>query len=126
MTKKSPTLEELRRAAYQAAADHRQDMRTDPEYRRAVNRIERSPKKYNPQRVSARFNGKVAGDPCSICGLSIAAQAKTEWLGGNNAQPVNAGRCCDDCNWRVVIPRRLRGEIVLPAKPVRQKPSKDE
>ena len=27
---------------------------------------------------------------------------------GNNAQPVNDGRCCNDCNWMYVIPARLR------------------
>lgn len=26
---------------------------------------------------------------------------------GNNAQPVNNGRCCDKCNQDVVIPRRM-------------------
>lgn len=29
----------------------------------------------------------------------------THW--GNNAEPVNGGRCCDDCNSSVVIPARL-------------------
>ena len=38
---------------------------------------------------------------CSIC--------KTGYTGfGNNAQPVNDGRCCDECNQTVVIPRRMR------------------
>lgn len=27
---------------------------------------------------------------------------------GNNAQPVNDGRCCDHCNSTVVIPTRMR------------------
>lgn len=37
---------------------------------------------------------------CSIC--------KKEYTGfGNNAEPVNGGRCCDDCNMTVVIPARL-------------------
>ena len=37
---------------------------------------------------------------CSIC--------KKEYFGwGNNAQPVNDGRCCDDCNTTAVIPARL-------------------
>ena len=26
---------------------------------------------------------------------------------GHNAEPVNSGRCCDDCNEHVVIPIRL-------------------
>ena len=38
---------------------------------------------------------------CSICG--------EEYEGfGNNAQPVNDGRCCDKCNFTVVIPARLK------------------
>jgi hypothetical protein len=37
---------------------------------------------------------------CSIC--------KHEFTGhGNNAQPINSGRCCGDCNWMVVIPARI-------------------
>jgi DNA-directed RNA polymerase subunit RPC12/RpoP len=38
---------------------------------------------------------------CSICGDTVAGQ----W--GNNAEPVNEGCCCDECNFRVVIPMRL-------------------
>ena len=39
---------------------------------------------------------------CSICGK--------EYVGwGNNAQPVNDGRCCDRCNLDYVIPARLFG-----------------
>ena len=37
---------------------------------------------------------------CSICGKEYSG-----W--GNNAQPVNDGRCCDDCNTTAVIPARL-------------------
>lgn len=37
---------------------------------------------------------------CSIC------QDRYEGY-GNNAEPVNDGRCCDRCNWTVVIPARL-------------------
>ena len=29
------------------------------------------------------------------------------WGEGNNAQPVNDGRCCNVCNWTDVIPTRL-------------------
>ncbi len=31
----------------------------------------------------------------------------THW--GNNAEPVNSGRCCDVCNNSVVIPARIMG-----------------
>jgi hypothetical protein len=36
---------------------------------------------------------------CSICQLTYTGF-------GNNAQPVNDGRCCDTCNALVVIPAR--------------------
>jgi hypothetical protein len=43
---------------------------------------------------------------CSIC-----EEMMDEWPGGggygNNAWPVNEGRCCDDCNARHVIPERF-------------------
>jgi hypothetical protein len=35
---------------------------------------------------------------CSIC--------QREYEGyGNNAQPINAGRCCDECNKLVIMAR---------------------
>jgi len=37
---------------------------------------------------------------CSIC------QAEYEGF-GNNAEPINDGRCCDNCNWAVVVPARI-------------------
>ena len=37
---------------------------------------------------------------CSICGKQYEGF-------GNNAQPINDGRCCDECNKNVVIARRL-------------------
>lgn len=41
---------------------------------------------------------------CSIC--------KREYTGyGNNAQPINNGRCCNACNSLVVVPMRL-GKII--------------
>jgi len=37
---------------------------------------------------------------CSIC--------KSEYKGyGNNAEPINDGKCCDSCNHCEVIPARL-------------------
>ena len=36
---------------------------------------------------------------CSICGNTINDKY------GNNAQPINDGRCCDDCNPLVIIER---------------------
>jgi len=43
---------------------------------------------------------------CSICGKQIKAVGA--WKYGNNAEPVNSGRCCDKCNMTVVIPARMR------------------
>ena len=37
---------------------------------------------------------------CSICGNEYEG-----W--GNNAEPLNGGKCCDNCNDRVVIPARI-------------------
>jgi len=37
---------------------------------------------------------------CSVCGEEIEGH-------GNNAEPVNSGRCCDRCNASHVIPARL-------------------
>jgi len=37
---------------------------------------------------------------CSICGKEYSG-----W--GNNAWPVNDGRCCDQCNFEFVIPARI-------------------
>jgi hypothetical protein len=36
---------------------------------------------------------------CSICGELILG----EW--GNNAWPINEGRCCNTCNDKVIIAR---------------------
>jgi len=47
---------------------------------------------------------------CSICKGEI--EVKGNWTQGNNAQPINDGRCCDNCNYTIVIParfNRLRG-----------------
>jgi len=45
---------------------------------------------------------------CSICKGEIAV-TDYGWSEGHNAQPVNAGRCCDTCNWTVVVPMRMSG-----------------
>ena len=39
---------------------------------------------------------------CSICNNKINDRF------GNNAEPVNDGRCCNDCNSTVVIPVRIK------------------
>lgn len=37
---------------------------------------------------------------CSIC------HGKYDGF-GNNAQPINEGRCCNECNEKVVVPIRI-------------------
>ena len=49
---------------------------------------------------------------CSINGCYIEPLRHPEtgeivWAGGNNAYPINDGRCCNDCNAKYVIPARL-------------------
>ena len=46
---------------------------------------------------------------CSICNNKINDRF------GNNAEPVNNGRCCNDCNSTVVIPARIK-EMILDDK----------
>lgn len=43
-------------------------------------------------------------EPCVICGEPIVGY-------GNNAEPYKAGRCCDACNAKFVIPARLQQYI---------------
>lgn len=38
---------------------------------------------------------------CSLCDKDILDRES------NNAEPVNDGRCCYDCNLEIVIPTRL-------------------
>jgi hypothetical protein len=49
-----------------------------------------------------RAKRKPASKICSICGNEYEG-----W--GNNAQPINDGRCCDECNVdHVLVERMLR------------------
>lgn len=48
---------------------------------------------------------------CSICGNEIKPHPISGWAGGNNANPINDGRCCDYCDNNVVIPKRI--EMIL-------------
>ena len=38
---------------------------------------------------------------CSICGKEIGKY-------GNGAYPVNSGKCCDECNLKIVVPARIK------------------
>jgi hypothetical protein len=42
---------------------------------------------------------------CSICQKEI--ENNNGWDKGHNAEPVNSGRCCDVCNYKIVIPARM-------------------
>ena len=44
---------------------------------------------------------------CSICGKEIPIET-SGWSEGNNAQPINNGRCCRECNNTKVIPERIK------------------
>ena len=49
---------------------------------------------------------------CSICKAKIDEQFtknanKVYWSEGHNAEPINDGRCCSECNAWIVIPKRL-------------------
>ena len=50
---------------------------------------------------------------CVICGGKINAVGN--WKDGNNAEPIKTGRCCDDCNYEYVVPRRI-GDLVWGSK----------
>lgn len=43
---------------------------------------------------------------CSICGCEITGYP-------NNAQPINNGQCCSDCNINIVVPKRIEFMKVL-------------
>ena len=43
---------------------------------------------------------------CSVCGNKIDVHING-WTDGHNAEPVNKGRCCSNCNSTVVLPARI-------------------
>jgi len=43
---------------------------------------------------------------CSICKKPIEVTSYG-WAEGNNAEPINDGRCCDSCDTAYVIPARM-------------------
>jgi hypothetical protein len=50
---------------------------------------------------------------CVICNKPIKPllhpiTGEVVWEHGNNALPVAEGQCCDDCNTRVVLEKRLQ------------------
>lgn len=53
-----------------------------------------------PENELRRRNRPSKEGRCSICGERYDGM-------GNNAAPVNGGRCCDVCNTTRVIPERI-------------------
>lgn len=51
---------------------------------------------------------------CSICGYKIEPHPLSGWAEGHNADPVNSGRCCDNCNETVVVPKRIHEYMARP------------
>jgi len=53
---------------------------------------------------------------CSICGKEIKGR-------GNSPYPIPGGKCCDECNYRVVVPVRVflnsieKGDVAILIKP---------
>jgi len=47
--------------------------------------------------------------PCSICTAAIVGL-------GNDAQPINDGRCCDSCHAERVVRERVRRTLERDAK----------
>ena len=43
---------------------------------------------------------------CVICKNEIEMQPNG-WSEGHNAEPIKDGRCCDECNYTVVLPSRM-------------------
>jgi len=50
---------------------------------------------------------------CAICKhpIEIKTIGDTVWRQGNNAQPVEDGRCCDVCDCLIVLPTRMGMEV---------------
>jgi len=44
---------------------------------------------------------------CCICKEEIEIE-ENGWASGNNAEPVMEGRCCNNCNMELVIPKRIK------------------
>ena len=47
---------------------------------------------------------------CCICGNLVEVkmhEGKVYWNQGEDARPVKDGRCCEKCNWEIVVPARF-------------------
>ena len=63
-----------------------------------------------------KIRGELKTKRCSICNgpLAVGKELYAGWMDGNNAWPINKGRCCAYCNKDVVIPARLRAYYKQP------------
>ena len=71
---------------------------------RQLNNFEKESLKEFSETLSKSFVKKDK-DPCVICGGEIV----DDW--GHNPEPVkeyNEGRCCDTCNFTIVLPERFK------------------
>ena len=62
---------------------------------------------------------------CSICNDPIEVTS-TGWSTGDDARPVNDGRCCYNCNFEVVIPARIAGMGALRTPTIWGKQTEEE
>lgn len=77
----------------------------DNDYDKMIDKMNESNKKYLYNYIKRKLNQdkkkKLPTYTCSICGLIFKGY-------GNNAQPINNGRCCDECNKKVIEERIKR------------------
>ena len=69
-----------------------------------IDKIKKTKKKYVKQKFPRKgvdWNSLNKIIECSIC------KTKIKDKDSHNAEPINEGRCCDDCNFAKVIPKRL-------------------
>jgi hypothetical protein len=53
-------------------------------------------------------------NPCCICLREIDVEING-WSEGHNAEPIEKGRCCSECNTLLVVPERLHRLILKSA-----------
>ena len=62
------------------------------------------------QRISKIQCKPQSNNVCCICGDNILPNCSGGMLIGNNAYPFGDkpdSRCCDVCNWNIVVPTRI-------------------
>ena len=62
------------------------------------------------QKISKSECKPQSNNVCCICAGTIKKDKVTGWAQGHNAYPygtATSNRCCDECNWNIVIPTRI-------------------